>query len=315
MKKFVCMVLLCSLFFAGCTRLENRDDGKLNIVCTSFPQYDFARQITKGKANITLLVPPGAEAHCYEPTSKDIISLKNADLFIMNGGDSESWAVSLIRGDELKNTPVICLMDAVDVLSEEHVHGMETEGHDHGHSESHHKESYDEHIWTSPKNAVLMCNYICKELCLIDKANAPFYTKNNTEYTDKLNDLSDEFKFVAENSKRNTLVFGDRFPLRYLTEEYSVDYFAAFPGCSSKTEPSASTLIFLTEKVKNESIPAVIYMDYSDGRIAKTISDECGVRTLRMFSCHNLSGEDFKNGETYLSLMEKNLLSLKEALN
>jgi len=320
-KLLIFLLILTILCSTSCSRDIVSDDNKLNIVCTVFPQYDFVREIAGSKVNVSMLIPPGSEAHSYEPSPKDIISLKNADLFIMIGGESEHWATHLLEGDELNCVPTLKLIDYVIKHEEEHTEGMETSGHNHKHTsdcDKSHKETvhqYDEHIWTSPKNAALMCKAISSYLEDIDRDNATYYRNNCSSYIKKLDDLALEYKNAVQNGKRNTLIFGDRFPLRYLTEEISLDYYAAFPGCSSRTEPSAKTVAFLSDKLKEDDIPIVFYMDYSDGRIAKTIAKDTNAKAARLYSCHNLSQKDLSNGETYLSLMKKNLIKIKEALS
>ncbi len=313
MKKILTVILavVYILTLTSCKYTQEDTENKINVVCTVFPQYDFVRQIAKDKVNLTMLLPPGSEAHTYEPSPRDIISLKEADLFVAIGGESEHWAKRLLEGKELKDTPALFLMDCVNVFAEEHKDGMEHLKHE----DESHNEEYDEHIWTSPQNAVLMCKSITDALIKADGKNASFYENNAREYIGNLQELANEFDVVCKSSKRHTLIFADRFPMRYLTESLSLDYYAAFPGCSSKTEPSVSTVFYLTQKVKKENIPVVLYMDYSDGRIAKTIAKECGVKTGRLYSCHSLCKSDFANGETYVSLMKKNLSLIKEALN
>lgn len=318
MKKIFILLLTLTLLLCSCTDSKLSKDDKLNIVCTVFPQYDFVRQIAGDTVNLSMLLPPGSEAHSYEPSPKDILTLKNADLCIMIGGESEHWALHLIEGEELKHVPTLALIDNAVIYEEEHIEGMETGGHTHKHDEdcdhSGKEKEYDEHIWTSPQNAIRMCQSICASLTELYPENADYYNTNCNSYIQKLSDLSNEFEKAVSQGVRSTLIFGDRFPLRYLTEELSLDYYAAFPGCSSKTEPSAKTVAFLADKVKTDSIPIVFYMDYSDGRIAKTIAKEANAKTARLYSCHNLSPEDLENGETYISLMKKNLNLIKEAL-
>ncbi len=316
MKKLlaiVCVLLLTLV--TSCMHSRTKNNDKLNIVCTVFPQYDFARNIAKDRVSLSLLLPPGAEAHSYEPSPKDILTLKEADIFIMTGGESEHWAEHLLSKKDKEKITVIRLMESVTAHEEEHTEGMEESGHIHIHeTENEHKE-YDEHIWTSPKNAIKMCHAIYEVLCLADEENKEFYKENLLKYKKELAGLAEEFESISKNAKRKTLVFGDRFPMRYLTEDMGIDYFAAFPGCSSKTEPSAKTVAFLSDKVMSEKIPVVFYMDYSDGRIARVIANEAGAKERRLYSCHNLSKKDLENGENYISLMTKNLKEIKEALN
>ncbi len=315
MKKILAMFCAILILVTSCTHSRTTNNDKLNIVCTVFPQYDFAKNIAGEKANISLLLPPGAEAHSYEPSPKDILTLKEADIFIMIGGESEHWAEHLLSQKDKEGITIIRLIESVTAHKEEHTEGMEDCGHTHIHeTEDEHKE-YDEHIWTSPKNAIKMCRAVYEALCLADEENKEFYKENLTSYERELVNLAEEFDKVSKSAKRKTLVFGDRFPMRYLTEDMGIDYFAAFPGCSSKTEPSAKTVAFLTDKVKNEKIPVVFYMDYSDGRIARVIANESGAKEGRLYSCHNLSKKDFDRNENYISLMTKNLKEIKEALN
>lgn len=314
MKKI--LTIVCALILiltSSCTHSQKTNNDKLNIVCSVFPQYDFTRNIAGEKANISLLVPPGAEAHSYEPSPKDILKLREADIFIMIGGESEHWAEHLLPNADKEKIKCIHLIDSVTAHMEEHTEGMEEVSHTHVHDNEH--KEYDEHIWTSPKNAIKMCHAIFDALCHADAENKDFYKENLSKYEKELINLSRKFESVSKNPRRKTLVFGDRFPMRYLIEDMGIEYFAAFPGCSSKTEPSARTVAFLSDKVKEEKIPVVFYMDYSDGRTARVIANEAGAKESRLYSCHNLSKKDFEKGETYMSLMTKNLKEIKEALN
>ncbi len=320
MKRFFILILAFALVLCqGCAPQSTEQNNRINVVCTVFPQYDFVKNIGKDKVNVTLLLPPGSEAHSYEPSPKDIITLSDADIFIAIGGESEHWAMHLMESDDLKDIPTLNLMDKTVKYTTEQKEGME-EAHDHNHGHihdencKHHVEEYDEHIWTSPQNAIVMVEEICKSLCSIDSKNQDFYKANAKAYIAKLTKLKKDFEAVRSLAKRDTLVFGDRFPLRYLTEEFDLNYYAAFPGCSSKTEPSVDTIVFLTEKIKEENIPVIFYMDYSDGRIARAIADECEIKAARLYSCHNLSKDDFKSDKSYVSLMYENLSAIEEAI-
>lgn len=308
MKKTLAIFLL--IFFciglSSCNSKELSDNGKPNVVCTVFPQYDFVREIAGEHVNLSMLLKPGSEAHSFEPAPKDILSIQNSDLFIMIGGESEQWAEKIIKSSK-NDTKVLRLIEKVNTLEEEITDGMESD-------EIHHGEQ-DEHIWTSPENAIVMANEICDALCSIDTENKDIYIENLKSYIKELSDLNSEFLKTVENGNRNTVVFADRFPFRYLTDSIKLKYFAAFPGCSSKTEPSAATVAFLIDKVKKEKIPAVFCVDYNEGKIAKSIESETGAKVLRMYSCHIISKSEFENGETYISLMKKNISALKEALN
>ena len=301
----VLIFILTSCVSCTTTKLTN-DDGKLNVVCTVFPQYDFVRQIAGDKVNLTMLLKPGSEAHSYEPSPKDIANIQNCDLFIMIGGKSEEWANKIISSSD-KNFDVLKLIDLIEPFEEEITEGME---HEHAHYNS-----YDEHIWTSPENAITLSKEIANTLSRLDEKNKATYEENLKNYTNELKKLSAEFKNVKETGKRDTIIIADRFPFRYLTESIGLEYFAAFPGCSSKTEPSASTVAFLIDKIRNENIPTVICVDYNEGKIANSIKNETGAKILRMYSCHIITKNEFENGETYIGLMQKNITALKEALN
>lgn len=324
MKRFISALLITAMLisaFTGCQSSSSasgegiKKDGakKISVVTTIFPQYDFTRQIAGDKADITMLLAPGAESHSYEPTPQDIIKIKNCDVFIYVGGENDQWVKSILDSIDTSKIKVISLLDSVKPLGEETKEGMEAEAEDPGNPND--GIEYDEHVWTSPQNAVTITNVIRDVLCYSDQKNADFYNANAAEYTKKLENLDSEFKDVVDNAKRRTVVFGDRFPLRYFTEEYGLDYWAAFPGCSTETEPSAATVAFLTDKVKEEKIPVVFKIELSTGNVAKSIAEATGARVLTFYSCHNLSKKEFEEGATYLSMMQKNVEALKEALN
>lgn len=288
-------VLCLSLFGCGST-----DTATVKIVCSAFPQYDFLREITKDtNVQVTLLLRPGQESHDYDPSSKDIAAIHAADMFVYVGGESESWITKTLASVDTTDKTILKLIDMVEPSAEH-------EGHDHG---------YDEHVWTSPANAVAMVNALCEAICDIDAANTVTYRKNATTYATKLTDLDTAFFAAVSAGNRKTIVVGDRFPLLYFCERYGLSYHAAFAGCATSTEPSSSDVAKLINTVKTEKIPVIFKMEMSAGGVAETIAESTGATVCTFYSCHNLSKTDFENGETYLSLMQKNLESLKEALN
>lgn len=334
--KLLSVIISAALIFgmlAGCGGGEQRDSGKVSIVATVFPQYDFARQIAGDRAEITLLLKPGMEAHSYEPTPKDIIKIAHCDLFLNVGGESESWLDSVVESVENNDMHIVSAMSCVENIEEEHVEGMTEKGHshehdedcedehDHDHEHEHSEEEedehaeYDEHVWTSPVNSIEIVNKIAQDLCEIDPENAEYYSANAAEYIAQLTELDGKFREIAANSSRNTLVFGDRFPLLYFVKEYDINYYAAFPGCASETEPSAATVAFMIDKVKSEDIPVVFYIELSNHKVADAIAECTGAKSMLFNTCHNISADDFEAGETYLSLMTANLEVLEEALN
>ncbi|MGN0792486.1 MAG: metal ABC transporter substrate-binding protein [Christensenellales bacterium] len=315
LKKLLLPLLMISALLMGCTT-QVEPDG-LTIIATSFPSYDFARSVAGDRANIRMLLSPGAEAHSYEPTPQDIMDIQNCDLFIYSGGENEAWVTDMAASLELDDNKVIAMLNTVTPLTEETVEGMQEERHHLHHDEScrnSHDTGYDEHVWTSPKNAALIAKAICDKLCGIDPANASIYSANTAEYERQLFRLDEEFRALVENAPRRTVVFADRFPVRYFTEEYGLEYYAAFPGCSADTEPSAATIAFLIDKVKEKNIPVVFSIELSNGRLASAVSESTGAKVLTFTSCHNLTREEFEGGATYISLMESNLLNLREAL-
>lgn len=303
MKRLIAILLCLCLMLCGCTAQPEKphDETKLQIVCTSFPAYDFAREIAGDRAELTLLIKPGSEVHSYEPTPKDMIRIQESDLFICNGGESEQWAKTLITPE--LNT--IYMMGCVDTV-EESADGI--------YNAEDGEPELDEHVWTSPLNAIKISEEICNALCKLDTDNAEAYKTNFTAYKAQLMALDREFRQVIKNSGKHTLVFADRFPMRYFALEYGLDCYAAFPGCSSETEPSAKTVAYLIDRVCEDKIPAVLYMEFSNQKMADVICEDTGCKKLPFYSAHSVSAEQFEQGVSYLDLMRINLNSLKEAL-
>lgn len=317
MKKFFALILICTLCLALCACGQQAQapetDGGVNIVATVFPAYDFARQIAGDDGNVTLLIPPGSEAHSYEPTPQDIIRIQNCDLLVCNGGESEAWLDEILggMGNEI---PTVVMLDCVDALTEEEKDGMQVHEHrDHDHDHDEHEE-YDEHVWTSPVNAQLICRAISAALCQADPAHASDYTARCVDYCAELQELDADFRGVIANAKRHTLIFADRFPVRYFVEEYGLDYFAAFPGCADDAEPSARTVAFLIDRVREEQAPAVLYIEFSNQKMADIVCEDTGCEKLLFNSCHNVTADQLRGGVTYLELMRGNLETVKEAL-
>lgn len=303
MKRLIAALLCLCLMLCGCTVQPEKphDETKLQIVCTSFPAYDFAREIAGDRAELTLLIKPGSEVHSYEPTPKDMIRIQESDLFICNGGESEQWAKTLITPE--LNT--IYMMDCVDTV-EESADGI--------YNAEDGEPELDEHVWTSPLNAIKISEEICNALCKLNTDNAEAYKTNFAAYKAQLMALDREFRQVIKNSGKHTLVFADRFPMRYFALEYGLDCYAAFPGCSSETEPSAKTVAYLIDRVREDKIPAVLYMEFSNQKMADVICEDTGCKKLPFYSAHSVSAEQFEQGVSYLDLMRINLNSLKEAL-
>lgn len=323
MKKYLSLFLVAiiGIFMTACDAKKDniiKDDNRISIVSTIFPGYDFAKQIAGEKANVELLLPPGAESHSYEPSPQDIIKIQNADLFIYVGGESDEWVEKILDSMDTKIN-VIKMMDVVDVYEEELVEGMQEEHdhntEDHDHDAEEHEHEYDEHVWTSIKNSIKIVDAIGDKLENIDSTNKEYYSKNKNDYEEKLSTLDTKFTDLFNNANSKTLIFGDRFPFRYFVEDYKLNYYAAFPGCSSETEPSTATVAFLIDKVKEESINTIFYIEFSNHNIADTIAESTNAKTAMLHSCHNVSLEDIENNASYYSIMENNYNTLKGALN
>ena len=319
-RAFLCMILALLLLLSACGQSveEDTNPDQLTVVATVFPAYDFARAVGGDLADVQLLLPPGTESHSYEPTPADILAVQECDLFIYLGGESDTWVETILESVELRGQ-TLRMVDCVPLLEEETVEGMESyeEGHDHDHDEAPglgEVVGYDEHVWTSPKNAALITRAVGDKLAELDPANADTYAANSADYAAQIEDLDREFADFFAGVEDRTMVFGDRFPLRYFAEEFNIDYYAAFPGCSTQTEPSAATIAFLTDKVREEHIPTVWYIEFSNHLVADSIAESAGVKTAMFHTCHNVSADDLAAGATYVSLMEQNLETLRENL-
>ncbi len=304
------ILILCS--FSACSDNVTdipEDDGRLTVVTTVFPVYDWTRNVSGDKCNVIYLDKSGADMHSFEPTASDIALLAKADVFIHIGGVSDKWVDSAIESAKNDSLEVLSLMTVTGVLEEETVEGMQT----HKHEETD-TDEYDEHIWLSLKKAQTAVDAICDTLCEADGENADIYKSNTTDYTNKLNELDGNYISLMSTAKRNTILVADRFPFRYLTEDYGIEYFAAFPGCSAESEASFETMTFLIEKTKELSLPCILVIEKSDGKLADTISRETEAKILTLGSCQSVTQADADNGLTYLSVMENNLTTLTEAL-
>lgn len=312
-RKLLAVITAAATVFSLCacsseSGYSNSDSGKLKIISTVFPPYDLARQIAGDNAEISILLPPGSEIHNYEPSAKDMIAIRNCDIFLYIGGENEQWAEKLINSNDTENVTAVKLIDYVPTLSEDE------DDHDHDHDHEHEHET-DEHIWTSPKNAQLMLSAVYDAICKVDPSNKQTYTKNKDAYAKQLSDLDDAYRSAVDNAKNKTIVLADKFPFRYLAHEYGLEFSAAFAACSDESEPGVSTMIKLTKTIKENNIPAVYYLEFSSTKIADTLCDETGATKLMLHSCHNVSKQDIENNVSYVDLMKQNLENLKLTLN
>ncbi len=319
MKKIT--VLLLALFMlvgalAGCGKQNDTNQtDKLSIVTTIFPEYDWVREILGDKADnaeITMLLDNGVDLHSYQPTADDIVKISDCDLFIYVGGESDEWVEDALRNAANGNMKVINLLEVLgdSVKTEEIVEGMQEE-------EYEYEEEADEHVWLSLKNAKMLVRVISKALQELDPNNKDIYAANADAYVKKLSALDAEYQAAVDAASNKTILFGDRFPFRYLVDDYGLRYYAAFVGCSAETEAGFETISFLAKRVDELKLPCVLTIEGAQHKIAETIvrnTTAKNQRVLTMDSMQSTTSKDVKNGTTYLSVMEKNLSVLKEAL-
>lgn len=328
MKKIL-LGLLCLAFvlgaFSGCGGTTR--DGRLKIVATSFPEYDWVREILGTRAEeveLVLLLDKGVDLHSYQPTAQDLAQIASCDLFLHTGQSTQAWVTRLpARGGD-KQPRVICLMELLGdaVKSEEIVEGMQSEqDHDHEHEHEEHDHEHeaeqDEHIWLSLQNAATLCRAISGALCELDRANQALYTANTEAYLAKLEALDAAYRACVDAAARKTLLFGDRFPFRYLAEDYQLEYYAAFAGCSAETEASFETITFLAKKVDELQLPCVLTIEGTRHRIAQTVVENTSARSaevLVMNSMQSVTAVQIAQGVTYLLIMQENLAVLQKAL-
>lgn len=309
-KKRSGLALILALILAvlaGCAQPVQTQQGKLHIVATLFPQYDFARQIAGNRAQVTMLLPVGMDTHSYDPTPADILSVEKADLFVYTGEQMESWAHRIVAGVDAEQLQVVDISKGITLLQVTHnaQETAEQDGHDH---------TYDPHIWTSPKNAQMMVQTLLEAMCAADAGNADYYKANAERYIGQLETLDQQFREIVQQGKRNKLLFASRFALLYFTTEYRLQYQAAFDSCTSESEAGTQAVAGLISTVQAEDIPVVYYEELSEPKIAKTVCEETGCGMLLFHSCHNISKEEQQAGATYLSLMQQNAEHLKEGL-
>ena len=313
LKKYLAAFALVAIIIGGIVGvilLENRNKNEhRNIIATNFVAYDFARAITGNSANVRMLLKPATESHSYEPTPQDIIDITNADFFIYIGGESDEWVADIIRDNGLDENKTIRLMDFVELKEEEEKEGMESEE-----EEEEGEAEYDEHIWTSPRNAVSIIEAMRDRFIARDATKNNEYAENARKYTERIMQIDQKIRKLVSESTRKELIFADRFPFRYFVDEYGLDYYAAFPGCAEQTEASSSTIAFLVDKVKADRVPVVLKIELTSDKLAKTISAETGAKILTLNAAHNISQEEFDAGQTYADILEDNIVVLEEAL-
>lgn len=303
-----CMALFMSSFLSAA--------AKKSIVCTSFSEYDWTLNVLGEKVSdfeITLLQNNGTDLHSYQPSFKDIAKITTCDLFIYVGGESNKWVNKVILNSKNKNQIVVDLMKELGsrVLEEELVEGMQAEDDEEEESES------DEHIWLSVKNAIYLIDVISDSVQRIDPQNKAYYKTSAEEYKKNLSALDSEYSKITESASKKVLLFADRFPFRYLTEDYGLNYFAAFAGCSAESEASFKTMVFLSNKVDELNLSSIIILEKSSDKIAQTVISNSKLKNqkiLVMDSMQSVNQKEISDGKSYISIMKKNLEVLKQAL-
>lgn len=311
MRKLLPFILLSVLLLCSCGGSEetsSSDEGILTITTSCFPGYDAARAVAGDLADISLLVPTGGDNHDWEPSIDDVIRIQSSDLFIYTGGESDTWLDNLLSDLDGEVEVFSLVENAPDVSYVDEDSVLQGEGRDHG-------PELDEHVWTAPSNEIAIVSALAEKLSSTDPGNAETYRANAGAYISEIERVRDAFGEIVASAERKELVVADRFPLLYFAREYGLSWTAAYPGCSSHTEPNSRTVAALIDKVRNENIPVVLHMELSSPALAETVASETGAKTLEFHSSHNVSKLDFGSGETWVSLMERNIPVLEEALN
>ena len=330
MKKIISIIAAAALavgIFSACGTQKNaateQEKARLKIVTTIFPEYDWVNEILgDNKADVTLLLDNGVDLHSYQPTAEDILKISECDMFIYVGGESDEWAEDALKEAKNKNMKVVNLLEALgETVKEEEVkEGMQEEEHEHeenGEHKEHEEPEYDEHVWLSLKNTQTLVTKIADTLSQTDAKNAASYKSNANAYNQKLARLDDEYRSAVNAASAKTLLFGDRFPFRYLVDDYGLDYYAAFAGCSAETEASFETILFLAKKIDELGLKSIMQIESADGRIAETIKQNTASKNqqiLTLDSMQSTTSKDISNGASYLTIMQKNLAVLTEAL-
>ena len=322
LKKIILVIILIAIIVASVIAgvvlgkknktSNNNNTEKIKVTASNFASYDFLRAIIGDNDNIelTFLLGPGKDAHSYDPTAQDLITIQNSDLFIYIGGEMEKWADRVLPTLDTSNTKIICVADDIKTIDEQEIDGAESE------EEDEEEGAFDEHIWTSPDNAITMVNTLEKSMEEIDSSNSSKYKQNAENYIAKIKNVDKQIQEIVDNKKRDRLVFGDKMPMQYFINYYKLQVSAAFSGCSTETEPSSKTIAYLVNKAKEEETPVILYIELNNGKVANTIANEVGngCKAMQIQTLHNVSKTDFDNGETWVSLMKRNLDVLKTAL-
>ncbi|MCL1884309.1 MAG: metal ABC transporter substrate-binding protein [Defluviitaleaceae bacterium] len=300
-------------YYAAYEALYQNIAEPLIVKATIFPQYDFIRQIGGNRVELSMLISPGSESHGFEPTPRDMLAIGNADLLVHIGGHKDEWVQPILSTVNREDMPTIALLDLVETIVVQHHMLCDEEDCGHLHHIPH-LDHYDEHVWTCPRNAIIIVGELANILAEKDPSNAEYFRANAERLIAELSEIDREFAEVVANASRRTVVFGDRFPFRYFMQTYGLTYHSAFDGCCASIQVSPATIASLVTTVRAEEIPIVFHIELSNREIANVIAEEAGARTLELHSAHNISSADFNAGVTYVDIMRQNIINLREAL-
>lgn len=300
MRKYASLLLALCLLLTACSAGAESGGEPLRVVATDFPCYDLARQVLGSDASLTLLIRPGMDTHTYEPTPADAKAVYEADVLIYIGGTSDAWVEDMLA--DVPDVMAVRMMDSVQPLEEAHA--------EHGHEDI----SYDEHIWTSPVNMRAMLSSVEEALCAADPDGASTYRANAEAYDAQLVQLDQTFRDLVSGAARTELIFADRFPFLYFAREYGLSYVSAFSGCSEEAQPSVQAVAALIDAVEQDGVPVIYVIEMSTGDVARAVAEQTGAEIVEMHSCQSVTGEEFEAGETYLSLMTRNVEALRKGL-
>ncbi len=307
MKRFITFILTLITISAFTSCGGKEDNGKLKIVTTLFPQYDFASCIAGDKAEVTMLLPYGSDIHTFEPSVKDMTDVATCDIFIYTGSMTEPWAATLLENADSDGTAVLDLSKNIHLIEGE-VHALQS------HVADGHTHDYDPHFWTSPKNALVMVDEILGALCTIDEQNTEYYIKNAQNLKVQLAALDSDLSQLSDGYDGTPLYFGGKFAFLYMFSDYGFNYRSPYQGCSDESEPGIKTITEMCESVKNDGVKYIFTQEMSENKVAKSIAEETGTELLVLHSCHNLSVNEAKAGENYISIMEKNIQNIRLAM-
>lgn len=321
MKKYIVacvsflILILIIIICISCFKTEQitKQEGKIQIIATLFPQYDFAKHIVGDKAEVKLLLNSGVETHHYEPTPKDMISINQSDLFLYTGTTLEPWTSGIITSID-ENCRIEDVSKGIELITieefqEQHINDYEEE-HNHYEEEHHHEEIYDGHIWLNPENAIKMVDNITEAICELDEQNEEFYKNNAENYKNEILRLDSEMAEILKNSKTNEIAVGGEFAYAYLVEKYGIDFVSVYTNCGEGEDPSIAKIKSVIDYINQNDMKAVFYEELSEGTVAKMIAEETKAEPLVLYSIHNAN----ISKDTYVSLFKKNIENLKKAL-